>query len=126
MPLPKLIHKQVDVILSEFCRTQVPFALRDEIRLSYQFRGNSVTLIEQRPVPESPDKCRNFQRLLDLKVRRKSSQLPVPFPDPKTNSSPASENCKKYRLSEDGIWNIGSNLDDLHQGAETHLAHGSR
>ena len=64
MPLPKLIHKQVDVILSEFCRTQVPFALRDEIRLSYQFRGNSVTLIEQRPVEESPDKW------LDIKVAR--------------------------------------------------------
>ena len=64
MPLPKLIHRQADVILSEFCQIQVPFALRDEIRLSHQFRGNSVTLIEQRPAPDSPDKW------LDIKVAR--------------------------------------------------------
>ena len=64
MPLPKLIHRQADVILSEFCRIQVPFALRDEIRLSYQFRGNSVTLIEQRPIPDNPGQW------LDIKVAR--------------------------------------------------------
>ncbi len=52
---------------------------------------------------------RDFQRLLDLKLRRKSSQLPVCFPDPKTNFSSAGENYRKYRLIEDGIWNTGSN-----------------
>ncbi|MBI1926534.1 DUF3024 domain-containing protein [Candidatus Poribacteria bacterium] len=64
MPLPKWIHKGADVILGEFCRTRVPEGLRDEIRLNYQFRGNSVTVIEQRPVPESPGNW------LDIQVAR--------------------------------------------------------
>jgi hypothetical protein len=55
MPLPEQIHKDADVALGEFCRTQVPEALRDEIRPKYAFRGYSVTLMEQRPAPERPD-----------------------------------------------------------------------
>jgi len=71
-------------------------------------------------------KGRDFQRLVDLRPHGQSSQLPFSFSDPKTNFTPGGENCRKYRWSETGRWNTGSNLDDAHQGAETHLDHGRR
>ena len=69
---------------------------------------------------------RDFQRLVDLRPHGQSSQLPFSFSDPKTNFTPGGENCRKYRWSETGRWNTGSNLEDAHQGAETHLDHGRR
>ena len=74
----------------------------------------------------SADYVRDFQRLVDLRPHGQSSQLPFSFSDPKTNFTPGGENCRKYRWSETGRWNTGSNLEDAHQGAETHLDHGRR
>ena len=73
-----------------------------------------------------PWQSRDFQRLVDLRSHGQSSQLPFSFSDPKTNFTPGGENCRKYRWSETGRWNTGSNLEDAHQGAETHLDHGRR
>ncbi|MFA5354048.1 MAG: DUF3024 domain-containing protein [Thermodesulfovibrionales bacterium] len=49
MPLPELTKRRVEKILSAYCRTKVPLHLRSEVRLGYRFRGNSVTLYEERP-----------------------------------------------------------------------------
>ncbi len=37
--------KQVEA----FCETRIPPAARDEIRLEYGVRGNSITIVERRP-----------------------------------------------------------------------------
>jgi hypothetical protein len=54
MPLPQFARKAATIALDEFCRTQVTESLRHEIRLTYRFRADSVTLIQQRPDPTPP------------------------------------------------------------------------
>ena len=49
MALPELVRQLVDTKLSSFCEARVPAQYRDEIRLDYSIRGNSVTLVERRP-----------------------------------------------------------------------------
>ena len=54
MPLPKKVRYRVDSVLSTFCATHIPPHARDQIALSYEFRGNSVTLFEHRPRWDQP------------------------------------------------------------------------
>ena len=49
MGLPDLVRRLVEVKLSKYCLDRIPPHIRKEIRLVYTFRGNSVTLIEERP-----------------------------------------------------------------------------
>lgn len=49
MPLPKITKRQVERNLREFCERRVPPEARDQVRLDFRFRGNSVTLYEERP-----------------------------------------------------------------------------
>lgn len=41
--------KRIDKILSAYIEEKVPKHIRNQIKLNYKFRGNSVTLIEERP-----------------------------------------------------------------------------
>ena len=49
MPLPELIQQMVQRKLEDFCEERIPAQLRNKVRLGFRFRGNSVTLYEERP-----------------------------------------------------------------------------
>jgi len=49
MALPELTKKQIEKILGAYCQAKVPAGFRDRVRISFKFRGNSVTLFEERP-----------------------------------------------------------------------------
>jgi Protein of unknown function (DUF3024) len=49
MPLPAATKNVVEKKLDAFLGKRVPSHLADKIRLSYTFRGNSVTIWENRP-----------------------------------------------------------------------------
>jgi hypothetical protein len=46
--LDEFTKKRVDNILQEYVEKKIPKHLRNQIRLVYKFRGNNVTLIEER------------------------------------------------------------------------------
>ena len=54
MPLPIFTRKLVEARLEEYCEHKVPSHVRDKVRLSFKFRGNTVTLIEKRPAFMNP------------------------------------------------------------------------
>lgn len=56
MALPDLVRKEAEEVLGEYCSTKIPPHLRDQIRLSYEFRGDAVTLYESREVFLVPGK----------------------------------------------------------------------
>jgi len=49
MALPDLVRRLVEVRLSQFCLDRILPHIRNEIRLIFMIKGNSVTLIEERP-----------------------------------------------------------------------------
>jgi len=49
MAIPAEVKVVVELSLVSFIEQRVPPRVRDKIRLSYQFRGNFVTLYEDRP-----------------------------------------------------------------------------
>ena len=48
MALPLLVRTLAEKKVAEFCKRRVPARARDMVKLSYKFRGNSVTLFEER------------------------------------------------------------------------------
>lgn len=48
MPLPLLAKTLAENKLNKYCKNKIPEHLQDEIKLSYKFRGNSVTIFEKR------------------------------------------------------------------------------
>ena len=56
MPLPELTQKLVETKLGTYCNDKVPAHVRDQVRLTYSFMGNTVTLFEERPVFNQLDK----------------------------------------------------------------------
>lgn len=55
MPLPPLVKAIAGKKVGSYCEKKVPAHLKNQIRLSYKFRGNSVTIFEHRhPWKESP------------------------------------------------------------------------
>jgi hypothetical protein len=56
MPLPQALRGQVERRLNQYCNERIPDHARQQVRLSYRIRGNSVTLVEQRPAFMEPDK----------------------------------------------------------------------
>lgn len=55
MPLPELVRKLVDKKIGAYCRDRIPPHARDEIRLSYAVRGNSVTISDSTMPASRPD-----------------------------------------------------------------------
>jgi hypothetical protein len=49
LALSELTRKQVDRILTQYCSERLPVYLHDQLRLGFKFRGNGVTLYEERP-----------------------------------------------------------------------------
>lgn len=47
--LDALTKRRVEKVMDEFTEKKVPKHIRNQMRLSYRIRGNSVTLIEERP-----------------------------------------------------------------------------
>ena len=54
MPLSETVKQQVETLLRRFCERRVPVEARDKVRLTYDFRGNAVTLYEDRPRGKDP------------------------------------------------------------------------
>ena len=48
MPLPEFTQQLIKSKLSSYCNKRVPPHVRDQIKLDFKIRGNSVTLFEQR------------------------------------------------------------------------------
>ena len=53
MALPYLVRRQAEQELAAYCENRVPASVRDQVRLEYEFRGNSATIVERR-VPWHP------------------------------------------------------------------------
>lgn len=47
--LDSFTKKRIEKILSTYIEAKIPKHVRNQIRLNYKFRGNSVTLNEERP-----------------------------------------------------------------------------
>jgi len=56
MALPELTQKLVETKLGDYCNHKVPAHVRDQVRLTFSFIGNTVTLFEERPVYNQLDK----------------------------------------------------------------------
>ncbi|WP_035055615.1 DUF3024 domain-containing protein [Desulfuromonas sp. TF] len=56
MPLPPLVKQLVEKKLSAYCQRKIPAHLHNEIRLTFKFRGNTVSLSESRPAFGMPEK----------------------------------------------------------------------
>ncbi len=56
MPLPPLVRQLVDKKLTKYCEQKIPSNLREQIKIHYKVRGNSVTLFESRPYWHDPSK----------------------------------------------------------------------
>lgn len=50
MPIPELTRRRVEGLLQQLIERRISPRVRDEIRMSFETRGNSVTLFEDRPV----------------------------------------------------------------------------
>lgn len=49
MPLSPLVRTLVEKKVDEFCKRRVPEHAKEHVRLSYKFRGKSITIFEHRP-----------------------------------------------------------------------------
>ncbi len=56
MAISDTVKHQVETQLRVFCDRRVPLEVRDKVNLTYEFRGNSVTLVENRPWYRDPGK----------------------------------------------------------------------
>lgn len=50
MPIPPIQKQLVEKLMQSYCNNKVPKELQDSINLFYKIRGNSITLIESRPI----------------------------------------------------------------------------
>ena len=50
MPLSEITKARVDSLLKVFCSQRIPLHAKSQIKLCYEFRANTVTLFEDRPV----------------------------------------------------------------------------
>lgn len=60
MPLSPLVKQLVEKKLAAYCQRKIPADLHDEIRIDFKFRGNTVTLFENRPAFGLPEKWVNI------------------------------------------------------------------
>ncbi len=59
MALPDVVRRRVESELGQYCESRVPAFARHQVRLEYEIRGDSATIVERRipwqPVsPEEP------------------------------------------------------------------------
>jgi len=56
MPLPPDVRDRVKTRLEQYCSARIPERVRHQLRLTCRIRGNSVTLVEERPSSFDPEK----------------------------------------------------------------------
>ncbi len=56
MALPEHTRKVVEERLGAYCEEKIPARVRDQVRLGFRFRGHTVTLYEERPAFQEPDR----------------------------------------------------------------------
>ncbi len=66
--LPELVKKGVERDVGRYCEQRVLPHIRDKIRIEYEIRGNSVTIIERRP-PWREDFGPEWSRLTVAQLR---------------------------------------------------------
>src|SRR6266511_3533884 len=49
MSLPEIVRVAAAKKVDRFCRNRIPPHARDQVRLEYTVRGNSITIVETRP-----------------------------------------------------------------------------
>lgn len=54
MALPVLTKRLVEIKLGVYCEKRIPHHIRDQVRLSYTIRGDSVTLNEEGIALDAP------------------------------------------------------------------------
>ena len=54
MALIEFERRRIDKLLDEFARRRIPLELKDQLRLGWRFRGDSVTLWQSRPLLGAP------------------------------------------------------------------------
>ncbi|MHB1050722.1 MAG: DUF3024 domain-containing protein [Bacteroidota bacterium] len=55
LALSDTVRHQADSIMTAYCGRRVPLEVRDQIRLHHEFRGDTVTLFEDRPGWKNPE-----------------------------------------------------------------------
>ena len=55
MALSDTVRHQADSIMAAYCERRVPLHVRDQVRIHHEFRGDAVTLFEDRPRWDKPE-----------------------------------------------------------------------
>ena len=55
MAFSKMLKSLVEIKLTPYCEKKIPTHLQDQIKIGFKFRGNSVTLFEERPAFRTPE-----------------------------------------------------------------------
>jgi hypothetical protein len=108
MPIPENLKKEAEQKVTDFLKTQLPKINPDMVRLSYKFRGNNLTIFEERRSfcnPFDPDEW-------------------TPFPVAQMRYDPKEKNWTLYQLDRNEKWfryfdaDSTQNIDDLLQEIE--------
>lgn len=78
--LPELVRKGVERDVGRYCEGRVPPHIRDKIRIEYEIRGNSVTIIECRP-PWREDYGPEWSRLTVAQLRYENEKWALYWSD---------------------------------------------
>jgi hypothetical protein len=73
MALPSEVREEVEPIIQHYCANRVPEHARYHIRMSFEIRGNAITIVEERPHWQNPSqwiKSSIAQLRYDQEVRR--------------------------------------------------------
>lgn len=80
MALPELTKKQVEATLESFCEKRIPSHMRDKVRLKFSFRGDSVSLFEERPYFQDPSHWTSSP-IANFKFDQKDKTWSLHYPD---------------------------------------------
>jgi len=88
--LPELVRKGADRDVGRYCEERVPSHLRDRIRMEYEIRGNSVTIVERRP-PWSPELPPEWSTLPVAQLRYEDDKWAIYWSDRNSRWHPYDE-----------------------------------
>ena len=88
--LPELVRKGVERDVGRYCEERVPSHLRDKIRIEYEIRGNSVTIVERRP-PWREDFEPEWSRLSVAQLRYEDGEWTLYWSDRNSRWHPYEE-----------------------------------
>lgn len=78
--LPELVRKTVERDVGRYCQDRVPPNLQDKIKIEYEIRGNSVTIVERRP-PWREDFGPEWSRLTVAQLRYENEKWALYWSD---------------------------------------------